>query len=516
MGIKEKDNIIVEEEAVDSSLVDGEEHIPEGQELLENIRNNSEEPNSLNDYEDAVTALEVSTQFKPIKVTIDLEKHNMDVSVLSQQLEACVKLEEEPHTEKRTVEACPSVRVTLRDTHIPVSDEPGGNTSEVDPPEDIPISLSPQPTDHNANLLQKIKAQILVEEQSSSGIYADSMLSEKSPVGTNIQDTVSMTTTEEKGLVSKASFDSLEANEDTKAEHAKENEERTIIEVVVVPSTVTETKFVKEKQASGSDITILPHPDDYNSDLLHKLKVKILAEGNIKNDISTKNTNDIATPAETVNKLISIPQEFPAHKKPFEEKKDESLRKIKCDNRYSLKGVILTEKELNKDLSIENEKLVTVSTEKFDINVTSKETEISSNPLETDLPQLDLIAEMEDTEQVKTLDGENEIITISHDENPVDNKTITPHAPTELSSSPIEITIDSDVSPEIDVITQRKENQLEKNPYAKSELLAAPSDQDADTFIGNKVGEATPSFSKIEQEQEEWPELELIAEKTEK
>ena len=64
VGIKEKDNIIVEEEAVDSSLVDGDEHIPEGQELLENIRNNSEEPNSLNDYEDAVTtALEVSTQF---------------------------------------------------------------------------------------------------------------------------------------------------------------------------------------------------------------------------------------------------------------------------------------------------------------------------------------------------------------------------------------------------------------------------------------------------------------------
>ena len=385
-------------------------------------------------------------------------------------------------------------------SHIPVSDEPGGNTSEVDPPEDIPISLSPQPTDHNANLLQKIKAQILVEEQSSSGIYADSMLSEKSPEPTNTQDTVSITTTEEKGLVSKASFDSLVANEDTKAEHAKENEERTIIEVVVVPSTVTETEFEKKKQASGSDITILPHPDDYNSDLLHKLKVKILAEGNIKNDISTKNTNDIATPAETVNKLISIPQEFPAHKKPFEEKKDESLRKIKCDNRYSLKGVILTEKELNKDLSIENEKLVTVSTEKFDINVTSKETEISSNPLETDLPQLDLIAEMEDTEQVKTLDGENEMITISHDENPVDNKTITPHAPTELSSSPVEITIDSDVSPEIDVITQRKENQLEKNPYAKSELLAAPSDQDADIFIGNKVAEATPSFSKIEQE----------------
>ena len=193
------------------------------------------------------------------------------------------------------------------------------------------------------------------------------------------------------------------------------------------------------------------------------------------------------------------------------------MRKIKCDNRYSLKGVILTEKELNKDLTIENEKLVTEGTEKFDINVTSKEKEISSNPLETvaDLPQLDLIAEMEDTEQVKTLDGENEITAISHDENPVDNKTITPHAPTELSSSPIEITIDSDVSPEIDVITQRKENELEKNPYAKSELLAAPSDQDADTFIGNKVGEATPSFSKIEQEQEEWPELELIAEKTE-
>ena len=176
------------------------------------------------------------------------------------------------------------------------------------------------------------------------------------------------------------------------------------------------------------------------------------------------------------------------------------MPKIKFDNRYSLKGVILIEKELNKDPSIESEKLVTVSTEKFDINVTSKETEISSNPLETDLPQLDLIAEMEDTEQVKTLDGENEIITISHDENPVDNKTITPHAPTELSSSPVEITIDSDVSPEIDVITQRKENQLEKNPYAKSELLAAPSDQDADIFIGNKVAEATPSFSKIEQE----------------
>ena len=318
VGIKEKDNIIVEEEAVDSSLVDGDEHVPEGQELPENIRNNSEESKSLNNYEDAVTVLEVYTQFKPIKVTIDLKKHNMDISVLSQQLEACVKLEEEPHTEKRTVEACPSVRVTPRDTHIPVSDEPGGNPSEVDTPEDIPILSSPQPTDHNANLLQKIKAQILVEEQSSSGIYADSMLSEKSPVGTNTQDTVSMTTTEEKGLVSKASFDSLEANEDTKAEHAKENEERTIIEVVVVPSTFTETEFEKEKQDSGSDITILPHPDDYNSDLLHKLKVKILARGNIKNDISTKNTNDIATPAETVNKLISIPQEFPAHKKPFE------------------------------------------------------------------------------------------------------------------------------------------------------------------------------------------------------
>ena len=55
------------------------------------------------------------------------------------------------------------------------------------------------------------------------------------------------------------------------------------------------------------------------------------------------------------------------------------MRKIKCDNRYSLKGVILTEKELNKDLSIENEKLVTEGTEKFDINVTSKEKEISSN-----------------------------------------------------------------------------------------------------------------------------------------
>ena len=162
--IKEKDNIIVEEEAVDSSLVDGHELVPEGQKLPENIRNNSEESKSLNNYEDAVTALEVCTQFKPIKVTIDLEKHNMDVSVLSQQLEACVKLEEEPHTEKRTVEACPSFCVTLRDTHIPVSDEPGGNTSEVDPPEDIPISLSPQPTDHNADLLQKIKAQILVEE----------------------------------------------------------------------------------------------------------------------------------------------------------------------------------------------------------------------------------------------------------------------------------------------------------------------------------------------------------------
>ena len=92
-----------------------------------------------------------------------------------------------------------------------------------------------------------------------------------------------------------------------------------------------------------------------------------------------------------MNKLISIPQEFPAHKKPFEEKKDESLRKIKCDNRYSLKGVILTEKELNKDLSIENEKLVTVSTEKFDINVTSKETEISSNALEQLQTYLDWI-----------------------------------------------------------------------------------------------------------------------------
>ena len=103
---------------------------------------------------------------------------------------------------------------------------------------------------------------------------------------------------------------------------------------------------------------------------------------------------------------------------------------------------------------------MTVSTEKFDINVTSKETEISSNDLETaaDLPRLDLIAEMEDTEQVKTLGGENEIITILHDKNPVDNKTIIPHAPTELYSLPVEITIDTDVSPEIDVITQRKEN----------------------------------------------------------
>ena len=176
---------------------------------------------------------------------------------------------------------------------------------------------------------------------------------------------------------------------------------------VVVPSTVTETESEKEKQASGSDITILPRPDDYNSDLLRNLKVKILAEGNIENDISTENTNDIATPAEAVKKPIAIPQEFPAHKKPFEEKKNELLPKIKFDNRYSVKGVILTEKELNKDKSIESEKLVTVSTEKFDINVTSKEIEIPLNPLETvvDLPQLDLIAEKEDTEQVKTLDG---------------------------------------------------------------------------------------------------------------
>ena len=175
-----------------------------------------------------------------------------------------------------------------------------------------------------------------------------------------------------------------------------------------------------------------------------------------------------------MNKLISIPQEFPAHKKPFEKKKDESLPKIKFDNRYSLKEVILIEKELNKDPSIESEKLVTVSTDKFDINVTSKETEISSNDLETaaDLPRLDLIAEMEDTEQVKTLGGENEIITISHDKNPVDNKTIIPHAPTELYSLPVEITIDTDVSSEIDVTTQRKENQLEKNPCAKNELLS--------------------------------------------
>ena len=89
-----------------------------------------------------------------------------------------------------------------------------------------------------------------------------------------------------------------------------------------------------------------------------------------------------------------------------------------------------------------------------------------------DLPRLDLIAEMEDTEQVKTLGGENEIITISHDKNPVDNKTIIPHAPTELYSLPVEITIDTDVSSEIDVTTQRKENQLEKNPCAKNELLS--------------------------------------------
>ena len=288
VGIKEKDNIIAEEEGADSSLVNGDEHVPEGQDLRENIRNNSEESKSLNDYEDTVTALEVSTQFKPIKVMIDLERHNMDVSVLSQQPEADVKLEKEPHTEKRTVEATPPVKATRRDTHIPVSDEPGGNTSQVDPPEDIPKSLSPQPTDYHANSLQKIKAQILVEEQSSSEIYANSMLSERSPETKNTQDTFSITTTEEKGLVSKASFDLLVANEDTKAKHAKENEERTIIQVVVVPSTVTETEAGKKKQASGSDITILPHPDDYSSDLLYKLKVKILAEGNIENDISAK------------------------------------------------------------------------------------------------------------------------------------------------------------------------------------------------------------------------------------
>ena len=125
-----------------------------------------------------------------------------------------------------------------------------------------------------------------------------------------------------------------------------------------------------------------------------------------------------------------------------------------------------------------------------------------------------MIAEKEDPEQVKTLDGENEIIT--NDGNPVDNETITPHAPTELSSPPVEITIDTDVSPEIDVITQRKENQLEKNPYAKSEFLATPSDQDVDIFIGNKGAEVTPSFSKIEEEQEELPVLDLISEKTEK
>ena len=288
VGIKEKDNIIAEEEGADSSLVNGDEHVPEGQDLRENIRNDSEESKSLNDYVDTVTALEVSTQFKPIKVMIDLERHNMDVSVLSQQPEADVKLEKEPHTEKRTVEATPPVKATRRDTHIPVSDEPGGNTSQVDPPEDIPKSLSPQPTDYHANSLQKIKAQILVEEQSSSEIYANSMLSERSPETKNTQDTFSITTTEEKGLVSKASFDLLVANEDTKAEHAKENEERTIIQVVVVPSTVTETEAGKKKQASGSDITILPHPDDYSSDLLYKLKVKILAEGNIENDISAK------------------------------------------------------------------------------------------------------------------------------------------------------------------------------------------------------------------------------------
>ena len=521
VGVKEKDNLIVEEEAVDSSLVKGDEHVPEGQQLLENIPNNSEEPKSLNDYEDAVTALEVSTQFKPMKVTIDLEKHNIDASVLSQQPETDVKLEEKPHTEKRTLETSPPGHVTLLDTHIPVLDEPGGNVSQLDPPEDIPMSLSPQPTDYNANLLQKIKVEILVEEQSNSEIYANSMSSERFPQPTNIQHAVSITTTEEKALVSNVSFDSLVANEDTGAEHAKENEERTINEVVAVLSTVTKTEAEKEKQASGNDVTISPHPNDCNSDLLHKVKVNILAKGNNEDEISTENTTDIATPAETVNKLISIPQEFPAHKKPFEEKEDELLPKIKFVNRYSTKRVILMEEELNKNTSIKSDKLVTVSTKEFDVNLTSKETEISSNPLETvakeeDLPQLDLIAEMDDTQQVKILDGENEIITISHDENPVDNETITPHAPTELSSSPLGITIDTDALPEIDVITERKENQLEENPYAESELLATPSDQDADIFIGNKGTVATSNFSELEPEREELPELDVIAEKTEK